>query len=99
LIASFTVMRLASAAGVVVTSVMVYRILDPAEDCDVTTTNWATYIAILTAGCAFAGAGYLFVPSRWNLAVRLGLAIALDVGATFCFFVLAVWTWVAKCSN
>lgn len=93
------VARLASAAGVVATTGIVYRALERAQDCNPSTTSWATYFAILAGGSAFPLATYSFVPSRWSVAVRVGVPIALGLTAGVGSWVLAGLIWVSECSN
>jgi hypothetical protein len=94
-----TVIRLASAGGVVVATALIYWVIERTEDCDRTTTEWPSDIAILSGGFAFFGGAYILMPSHWNASARVTLSIALGVGATFGFFVLDGLTWAAKCSN
>jgi hypothetical protein len=94
-----TAVRSASAGVVVAATALIYWVIDRTEDCDRTTTEWPSDIAILSGGFAFFGAAYVLMPSHWNVAARVTLSIALGAGATFGFFVLDGLTWAAKCSN
>jgi hypothetical protein len=91
--------KVASAVGLIATTMIVYLVLRRDQDCDRSTSESASHAAIFVGGIVFAIAAYTFTPARWSVASRLGLSILIGGSAMFCFYLLFGLTWVEKCST